>query len=125
MPTANPNAPPPIYGGVNANAPYGAAAPYGAGGIGAHASPRVMAAGLDPVRAAAAAGQSPPPPEGFSRPPNRAHPYTQFEMFKIGDLDEVMEAMPRMPAVLVPHDVYHDDWIRLMTVRRPVPPSPL
>ena len=108
-------APPPIYGG--AQSPYGAAGAgvYGAP-IGAHASPRVMAAPLgDP----AAGGVQPqlPPPEGFARPPNRAHPYTQFEMLKIGDLDEMLESMPRMPAVLVPHDVYHEDWIRLMTVR--------
>ena len=32
-------------------------------------------------------------------------------------MDEVLENMPCMPAVLVPHDIYHEDWIRLMTVR--------
>ena len=117
---ANPNAPPPIYGGapapmgVQVGAPYGVPYAGSAGstgsGIGAHASPRVMAAPLG------APDQSLPQPEGFSRPPNRAHPYTQFEMLRIGDMDEVLENMPRMPAVLVPHDVYHEDWIRLMTV---------
>ncbi|KAI0722154.1 hypothetical protein C8T65DRAFT_704706 [Cerioporus squamosus] len=95
---ANPNA-------TAANSPYGGQAPYGnpygGSGIGAHASPRQQ--------------QMLSVPEGFNRPPNRAHPYTQFEMMKIGDMDDFLEHMPRMPAVLMPHDVYHEDWIRLMT----------
>ncbi|KZT12906.1 uncharacterized protein LAESUDRAFT_753942 [Laetiporus sulphureus 93-53] len=53
-------------------------------------------------------------PEGFSRPPNLAQPYTHFEMMKIQDMDDFLENIPRMPLVLVPHDVYHEDWIRFM-----------
>lgn len=34
---------------------------------------------------------------------------------KIQDMEEFLEQIPRMPLVLVPHDVYHEDWIRLMT----------
>jgi hypothetical protein len=58
-----------------------------------------------------------PAPEGFSRPPNAAQSYTNFETMKISDMDDFMDVIPRMPLVLVPHDVYHEDWIRLMTVR--------
>ncbi|KAH9947300.1 hypothetical protein B0H21DRAFT_346870 [Amylocystis lapponica] len=78
--------------------PYGASAPYG--GVSGPVSPRMPSAV--------------PEPEGFSRPPNRAHPYTHFEIMKIQDMDDFLENMPRMPLVLVPHDVYHEDWIRLM-----------
>ena len=106
---ANPST---IYGASAGQVPY--APPYGTG-IGAHASPRVGAAPLDSV--AAGQQQMLPAPEGFSRPPNRAQSYTQFEMIKIGDMDDFLDQMPRMPAVLQPHDVYHEDWIRLMTVR--------
>ncbi|KAI0091847.1 hypothetical protein BDY19DRAFT_990616 [Irpex rosettiformis] len=56
-----------------------------------------------------------PAPEGFSRPPNLAQSYTRFETLKIQDMDDFFENIPRMPLVLVPHDVYHEDWIRLMT----------
>ena len=55
-----------------------------------------------------------PPPEGFSRPPNAAQSYTQFDTLKIQDMDDLMENIPRMPAVLTTHDVYHQDWIRFM-----------
>ena len=117
----SPYAPPiNLYANPNANmavAPYGAQAPYGnpyaGSGIAAHASPRVGSVALD----AAQQQQMLSVPEGFSRPPNRAQPYTQFEMMKIGDMDDFLDQMPRMPAVLMPHDVYHEDWIRLMTVR--------
>ncbi|RPD80602.1 hypothetical protein L226DRAFT_452709 [Lentinus tigrinus ALCF2SS1-7] len=115
----SPYAPPiNLYANPNTTAvasPYGAQAAYGApyagSGIGAQASPRVGAVALD----AAQQQQMLSVPEGFNRPPNRAHPYTQFEMMKIGDMDEFLDHMPRMPAVLMPHDVYHEDWIRLMT----------
>ncbi len=105
---ANPNST--AAGGYGAQAPYGSA--YAGSGISSHASPRIGAASLDPSQQGMLSV-----PEGFNRPPNRAHPYTQFEMLKIGDLDELLEHLPRMPAVLMPHDVYHEDWIRLMTVR--------
>ena len=56
-----------------------------------------------------------PPPEGFSRPPSAAQSYTHFENLKIQDIDDlVAQSMPRMPAVLTTHDVYHEDWIRFM-----------
>lgn len=53
-------------------------------------------------------------PEGFSRPPNLAQSYTPFDIIKIQDMDDFFENIPRMPLVLVTHDVYHEDWIRLM-----------
>jgi hypothetical protein len=56
-------------------------------------------------------------PEGFSRPINAAQPYTPFETMKIQDMDDFLEHVPRMPLVLQPHDVYHEDWTRLMQVR--------
>lgn len=55
-------------------------------------------------------------PEGFSRPPNLALPYTRFDTFKIQDMEDFYENIPKMPLVLQPHDVYHEDWIRFMTV---------
>jgi len=38
---------------------------------------------------------------------------------KIQDMDDFYENMPRMPKVLVPHDVYHEDWIRFIQVGFP------
>jgi len=55
-----------------------------------------------------------PPPDGFSRPANLAQSYTFFDTMKIQDMDDFYENMPRMPKVLVPHDVYHEDWIRFI-----------
>ncbi|KAI0003045.1 hypothetical protein BJV74DRAFT_568572 [Russula compacta] len=55
-----------------------------------------------------------PPPDGFSRPANLAQSYTFFETMKIQDMDDFYDNMPRMPKVLVPHDVYHEDWIRFI-----------
>jgi hypothetical protein len=55
-------------------------------------------------------------PEAFSRPPNRSQPYTPFEPISLQELDNIVDHMPRMPLVLVPHDVDHGDWIRFMTV---------
>lgn len=55
-------------------------------------------------------------PEGFSRPINAAQPYTPFETMKIQDMDDFIDHIPRMPLVLQPHDVYHEDWIRMMQV---------
>jgi hypothetical protein len=54
-----------------------------------------------------------PPPDGFSRPANLAQSYTFFETMKIQDMDDFYDNLPKMPMVLVPHDVYHEDWIRL------------
>lgn len=109
-----------LYAGSNASAgpyapppqpPYGAPS-YAGSGISSHASPRVGSVPLEPAQPQAMLAA----PEGFSRPPNRAQPYTQFEMLKISDMDDLLETTPRMPAVLMPHDVYHEDWIRLMNV---------
>lgn len=55
------------------------------------------------------------PPDGFARPPNLALSYTWFDLMKIQHMDDFYESLPRMPLVLVPHDVYHEDWIRFMT----------
>jgi len=53
-------------------------------------------------------------PEGFSRPINAAQPYTPFEMMRVQDMDDFANHIPRMPLVLQPHDVFHEDWIRFM-----------
>lgn len=53
-------------------------------------------------------------PEGFLRPPNSAQPYTPFQKLKITELEDLYDQVPRMPSVLVPHDVYHEDWVRMM-----------
>ena len=85
---------------------YGVQQPaYGAGAYGAVTQP-VHVTEQQPM----------PAPEGFSRPPNPAQPYTRFDTFKVTDMDDFFETVPRMPLVLVQHDVYHDDWIRMMTV---------
>lgn len=88
---------------------YGAAGGYGQPGMPGAASPRMpLGPGEQPHTPMLSA------PEGFARPPNLAQPYTHFEMMKIQDMDDFLELIPRMPLVLVPHDVYHEDWIRFM-----------
>lgn len=62
-------------------------------------------------------GQQLAAPAGFMRPINAAQPYTPFETMKIQDMDDFIENIPRMPIVLKPHDVYVEDWSRLMEVR--------
>jgi hypothetical protein len=57
-----------------------------------------------------------PAPDAFSRPVNAAQPYTPFETIKIQNMDDFVDKMPKMPLVLQPHDVYHEDWIRFMEV---------
>ena len=91
------------YGAVAPGAPQYAVAPYPAG-----LSPTIPTAEQQPMLSA---------PEGFSRPTNLGLSYTRFETFKIQDMDDFYENIPKMPLVLQPHDVYHEDWIRLMTVR--------
>jgi hypothetical protein len=66
-----------------------------------------------------------PPPDGFSRPANLAQSYTFFDTMKIQDMEDFYENMPRMPKVLVPHDVYHEDWIRFIQVRAWLPFRPV
>jgi hypothetical protein len=55
-------------------------------------------------------------PEAFSRPINRAVTFTPFELTKVQDMDDFLEAPPRMPPVLQTHDVMRDEWARLMNV---------
>lgn len=55
-------------------------------------------------------------PPCFSRPVNAAQSYVSFTTMKIQDMDEFLERLPRMPAVLKPHDVYVEDWNRLIQV---------
>jgi hypothetical protein len=97
-PSPLPGAPPPPYGQPTFQ--YSNALPR---------SPRVGGgAPLEP--------QMLPPPDGFSRPANLAQSYTFFDTMKIQDMDDFYDNMPRMPKVLVPHDVYHEDWIRFIQV---------
>jgi hypothetical protein len=35
---------------------------------------------------------------------------------KIQDMDDFYDNMPKMLKVLMPHDVYHEDWIRFIQV---------
>ncbi|KAK7060259.1 hypothetical protein VNI00_001024 [Paramarasmius palmivorus] len=63
--------------------------------------------------AASAAGQL-AAPECFSRPMNAAHPYTPFDPMKIQDMEDFYDHIPRMPAVLQAHDMFNEDWSRLM-----------
>jgi len=113
-------APSPIPGSYAATpAPAGA---YGYGGGGqqpyAGAAPGYAVAPGQygaPVQPPTEQQQSMPAPEGFSRPPNLSLAYTRFDTTKIQEMDDFFENIPRMPLVLVPHDVYHEDWIRFMT----------
>ncbi|KAF8076095.1 hypothetical protein FPV67DRAFT_397137 [Lyophyllum atratum] len=53
-------------------------------------------------------------PEGFSRPVNGSHPFTPFDIVKVQDMERFWSEIPRMPNVLVTHDVFEEDWSRLM-----------
>ncbi|KAF5364368.1 hypothetical protein D9756_000792 [Leucocoprinus leucothites] len=63
------------------------------------------------------AGQQLLPPEGFSRHVSPNLSYAPFNTTKIQDMEEFVLAshLPRMPVVLKSHDVYPEDWLRLMT----------
>ena len=56
-------------------------------------------------------------PEGFSRPINAAQSYLPFDAMRITHLDDLTtgRALPKMPLVLQMHDVYPEDWSRLIT----------
>ncbi|EJD54083.1 hypothetical protein AURDEDRAFT_119658 [Auricularia subglabra TFB-10046 SS5] len=57
----------------------------------------------------------PSSPPGFHRQPSQSHKYTPFEAFLIlDDLNGFYRETPHMPAALVSHDVFHEDWIRFM-----------
>jgi len=77
------------------------------GGIAFPSSPRMSSALANAEQQLAA-------PEGFSRPPNAAQPYTPFNVMKIQEMEQFYDQIPRMPLVLETHDVYHQDWIRFM-----------
>lgn len=80
-------------------------------------SPRL--GGISPhISGAVLPEQQLPPPEGFSRPLNPNQPFTPFDTMKIQDMEEFLLAphLPRMPLVLRSHDVYQEDWQRLMNV---------
>ncbi|KAH0587220.1 hypothetical protein H2248_006028 [Termitomyces sp. 'cryptogamus'] len=71
------------------------------------------------VGAPLAAGRGAPPqqlaaPEGFSRPVNGSHPFTPFDIMKIQDMEKFWSEVPRIPGVLMTHDVFEEDWRRLM-----------
>ncbi|KAF9458426.1 hypothetical protein BDZ94DRAFT_1325533 [Collybia nuda] len=53
-------------------------------------------------------------PEGFSRSVTRGCPLTFFYITKIQDMEYFWDSIPRMPVVLVDHDVFESDWRRLM-----------
>ena len=130
-PSPNPNPPPyavpqrprsraasPLPGA--APAPYGAQPGYPQPGYPGAMSRSPLVGGGAPL-----GGAEPPmlpPPDGFSRPANLAQSYTFFETMKIQDMDDFYDNIPRMPMVLVPHDVYHEDWIRLCQVGLCAPP---
>ncbi|KZV96567.1 hypothetical protein EXIGLDRAFT_765233 [Exidia glandulosa HHB12029] len=61
-------------------------------------------------------GQEPPAcPPGFHRGRSLLHEYTPFEAFLVlADLNGFYQQIPRLPAALVSHDVFHEDWIRAM-----------
>lgn len=60
-----------------------------------------------------------PPPESFMRPVNPGATFVSFNPTKIQDMEEFLLAPlpPRLPLVLKTHDVYPEDWQRLMNVR--------
>jgi hypothetical protein len=99
--------PSPIPGTVGVNFPSGPAFPQPAvpGGMG----------GTSPLLGTTQ-GQQLETPAGFNRPVNGALSYTPFENMKIQEMDDFLEHLPRMPLVLQPHDVFHEDWIRMMQV---------
>ncbi|KXN87939.1 hypothetical protein AN958_07949 [Leucoagaricus sp. SymC.cos] len=102
--------------------PYGQPYPEQSGRIQSHSprpppSPRLGGASpLIPGAVLPDPGQQLPPPEGFSRPVNPILSYTAFETTKIQAMEEFLLAPypPRMPGVLKSHDVYPEDWQRLM-----------
>ncbi|KAG6868463.1 hypothetical protein C0993_002438 [Termitomyces sp. T159_Od127] len=53
-------------------------------------------------------------PEGFSRPINGSRPFPPFQIMKIQDMEKFWSELPKMPAVLMYHDVFEEDWRRLM-----------
>lgn len=122
-PSPNPGSYAPQHPRSRAASPLPGAAPlpygYPQPGYPPGRSPNV---GSGAVLAGPEQSQMLPPPDGFSRPANLAQSYTFFETMKIQDMDDFYDNIPRMPMVLVPHDVYHEDWIRLCQVLCFLPP---
>ena len=69
------------------------------------------------------------PPLAFSRPPNAALAYPPFEGFWIiKDVKQMLASLPELPplpAVLVPHDMQHEEWDRYMIVSCFIPDTRL
>ena len=59
-------------------------------------------------------------PDAFTRPINRAVTFTAFELTKIQDLEELEDGPQRMPPVLATHDVFKEEWARLMHVSKSI-----
>jgi len=59
-----------------------------------------------------------PAPEAFSRPINAANTFSPFDPVKVLDMDEIYDTrkLPRMPSLLLTHDIRPDDWKRCMQV---------
>lgn len=94
--------------------------PYSSSAVGLSqsASSPNMSLGAPPTRSRGAPPQQLAAPEGFSRPVNGSHPFTPFEIMKVQDMEKFLsEEAPRMPGVLMTHDVFEEDWRRLMHVR--------
>jgi hypothetical protein len=83
------------------------------------ASPNMSGRGLPGGESAYGQHQQPAPqlpaPEGFSRPINAALSYLPFEPMKIQEMEDFAVKLPKMPLVLQMHDVYPEDWNRLMS----------
>ena len=97
-----------------------------AGTFGSHTprpppSPRMAGASPHfPGRMLPATGQQFTPPEGFYRPINPNMSYSEFATIKIQAMEDFLLAPqpPRMPPILKSHDVFPEDWLRLMNVSR-------
>ncbi|KAH0580632.1 hypothetical protein H2248_002118 [Termitomyces sp. 'cryptogamus'] len=52
--------------------------------------------------------------KGFSRPVNGSNPFMPSDIMKIQDMEKFWSELPRIPGVLMTHDVFEEDWHRLM-----------
>lgn len=94
------------------------AGPYSSGSIGYPQGPGGASPNMAPVPFPGEQGPGQPhqlaAPEGFLRPVNGSHPFTPFDIFKVQDMEKFWSDIPRMPKILVTHDVFEEDWSRLM-----------
>ena len=103
-------------------APVGPGAPAGPYFPGPAAFPQAPPNMPVPGQAPGAPSQQLAAPEGFSRPVNGANTFPPFDIIKLQDMDKFWHEVPRMPAVLKPHDVFETDWKRLMQVHDALSP---